>query len=417
MDYHAKNALPACRFCHQPLIHSFVDLGMSPLCEEYISQENLVKKENFYPLHTFVCGNCFLVQVRENISPAEIYSEYAYFSSYSDSWLKHAEDYVNIATKRFTLNKQSFVVELASNDGYLLQYFLKKEIPVLGIDPAANVAEKARQKGIPTEVRFFGMETALEMVTKYRKADLIVGNNVLAHVPDINDFVAGMKLLLGDSGVITMEFPHLMELIENNQFDTIYHEHYSYLSFYTVSQIFDYHGLKLFDVEFLKSHGGSLRIYACHKENSTKQPSQNVFDLLSKEIAQGYNNLELYRIFAEKTIQTKHKILELLIDLKKEGKRIAAYGAPGKGNTMLNYCGIRTDFIEYTVDRNPYKQYKYLPGTRIPIFPPEKLSETKPEYIFILPWNLKNEIMTQLHYTREWGAKFIIPIPEPCILE
>lgn len=417
MNTQKNNSHSACRFCNEPLVHSFVDLGMSPLCEEYVSQENVTKKENFYPLHTFVCSNCFLVQVREIISPDEIYSEYAYFSSYSDSWLKHAENYVSSITQRLNLGENNLVIELASNDGYLLQYFVKKGIPVLGIDPAANIAQYAREKGVPTEVMFFGREAAQKVSGKYKKPDLIVGNNVLAHVPDINDFVGGMKLLLKDTGVITMEFPHLLKLIQNNQFDTIYHEHYSYISFYTANIIFNKHNLKIFDVEELPTHGGSLRIYACHAENTGIEITPRVKELLDRELTLGFNNLQFYKDFSDRTVETKYKILDLLIKLKKEGKTIAGYGAPGKGNTLLNYCGIRTDFLDYTVDRNPYKHYKYLPGSRIPIFPPEKIVETKPEYIFILPWNLQDEIVRQLNYTKEWNAKFIVPIPEPGIIE
>lgn len=414
----AKSGIEShCRFCNALLVHSFVDLGMLPLCEEYVAPENVKKKENFYPLHTFVCDKCFLVQVRESIPPDEVYSKYAYFSSYSESWLNHAENYVNKITEKLKLNSWSFVVELASNDGYLLQYFVKKGIRVLGIDPAANIAEHARKKGVNTEVLFFGIGTAIEIRDKYEKAGLIVGNNVLAHVPEINDFVAGMKILLKDTGVITMEFQHLLKLIENNQFDTIYHEHYSYLSLITVDSIFRKHGLRLFDVEELPTHGGSLRIYACHTGNNDLQTADRVNELREKEIDLGLTKLEFYNDFSNKTIQTKHKLLELLIKLKREGKSIAGYGAPGKGNTLLNYCGIRSDFIDYTVDRNPYKHSKFLPGTRIPIFPPEKIEETKPDYIFILPWNLKDEIIHQLHFVKKWGAKFIIPIPEPCIIE
>lgn len=405
-----------CRFCDSPLLYTFVDLGMSPLCESYVDRQNLDKMEAFYPLHVYVCDNCFLVQLLEYVSAQDIYSEYAYFSSYSDSWLNHAKTYVGMIIDRLNLGPKSQVIEIASNDGYLLQYFAQEGIPSLGIEPAANIAETAKKKGIPTIVKFFGQQTAEELVAEGIHGDLVLGNNVLAHVPDINDFVRGLKLLLSSDGVITMEFQYLLELMQENQFDTIYHEHFSYLSFFTVEKIFAEHGLLLFDVEKLPTHGGSLRIYACHHENSSRTITDNVKELKEKEMAFGVNRLETYSSFTEKVKETKRKLCSLLIDLKRKRKSIAGYGAPGKGNTLLNYCGIYNDFIDYTVDRNPYKHGKFLPGTRIPIYPPDKITETKPDYVIILPWNLKDEIMNQIEYIREWRGKFIIPIPEPEII-
>ena len=399
-----------CRFCGSFLKHTFVDLGMSPLCESYVNFEQLNQMEPFYPLHVYLCDRCFLVQLQEYVSPAQIFSHYAYFSSYSDSWLQHIKDYTEKIIERFQLTKQSQVIEIASNDGYLLQYLVEKA-SILGIEPAANVAQVAIQKGIPTLIQFFGQQTAQALVDEGKKADLIIGNNVLAHVPDINDLVRGMKLLLKPEGAITMEFPHLMRLMEENQFDTIYHEHFSYLSLITVEKIFGAHGLTIFDIEELSTHGGSLRIYACHAENS-KPVSQEVITLRTKEKKAGFYNLAGYFSFAQRVKETKFKLLEFLIWAKRQGKTIVGYGAPGKGNTLLNYCGIRSDFIDYTVDRNPYKQGLFLPGTHIPIFHPDKITETKPDYILILPWNLKEEIMSQISYIRDWGAQFIVPIPE-----
>ena len=401
-----------CRFCGAALHHTFVDLGMSPLCESYVSRDKLNHMEPFYPLHVYVCQDCFLVQLDEFVSPTEIFSEYAYFSSYSDSWLQHVKDYTDMIVERFELNNQSYVIELASNDGYLLQYFVQKGIPVLGIDPAANIAKVAVEKGVPTLVRFFGREIARELVAEGKQADLLLGNNVLAHVPDINDFVGGMKILLKPQGVITMEFPHLMRLMEGNQFDTIYHEHFSYLSFIAVEKIFAAHELTLFDVEELSTHGGSLRIYARHTDDATKPVSSQVTELREREEVAGFTRLETYTSFTEQVENTKRKLLDFLIKAKWEGKSVAGYGAPGKGNTLLNYCGIRTDFLDYTVDRNPYKQGQFLPGTHIPIFPPDKIKETKPDYVLILPWNFKDEIMKQISYIREWGGQFVVPIPE-----
>ncbi|WP_375473850.1 methyltransferase domain-containing protein [uncultured Nostoc sp.] len=401
-----------CLFCGTGLHHTFVDLGMSPPCESYRSLKQLNEVEPFYPLHVYVCEKCFLVQLQEYISPENIFSDYAYFSSYSDSWLQHAKKYVDLVVERFQLNQESQVIEIASNDGYLLQYFVAKSIPALGIEPAANVAEVAIKKGIPTIVKFFGQEIAKEQVAKSKQADLLLGNNVLAHTPYLNDFVKGMKIILKPHGVITMEFPHLMRLIEENQFDTIYHEHFSYFSFLTVDKIFAAHGLTIFDVEELTTHGGSLRIYARHNEDYSKPISDQVSELKNREEAAGFTQLEYYFSFGEQVKETKRNLLDFLIEIKREGKSIVGYGAPGKGNTLLNYCGIRTDFLDYTVDRNPYKQGQFLPGTHIPIFHPDKIAETKPDYILILPWNLKNEIMTQIAYIRDWGGQFVVPIPE-----
>lgn len=410
------NTKPSCRFCCTDLKHTFIDLSMSPLCESYVAADNLDKMEPFYPLHVYVCHNCFLVQLLEYVSARDIYSEYAYFSSYSDSWLNHAKTYVHMIIDRLDLGPNSQVIEIASNDGYLLQYFVQQDIPSLGIEPAANIAREAEKKGIQTRVKFFGQQTAEELVAEGIHGDLLLGNNVLAHVPDINDFVRGLKILLNPDGVITMEFQYLLQLMQENQFDTIYHEHFSYLSLFTVEKIFAEHGLLIFDVEKLPTHGGSLRIYACHNENSNRMATARLKELKEKETTFGVNQLETYATFTEKVKETKRKLCSLLIDLKRKGKSIAGYGAPGKGNTLLNYCGIYTDFIDYTVDRNPYKQGKFLPGTHIPIFAPEKIRDTKPDYIMILPWNLKDEIMNQIAYIREWGGKFIIPIPEVTLL-
>ena len=411
MQQHQNNNQGSCLFCGTELRHTFVDLGMSPPCESYRQAEQLNEMEPFYPLHAYVCEQCFLVQLQEYICPENIFSDYAYFSSYSDTWLQHAKSYVDMAVERFQLTNQSQVVEIASNDGYLLQYFVAKNIPVLGIEPAENIAVLAIKKDIPTVIKFFGEETAREQFEKGKQADLLIGNNVLAHTPHLNDFVKGMKILLKPQGVITMEFPHLMRLMEQNQFDTIYHEHFSYFSFITVEKVFTAHGLTIFDVEELPTHGGSLRIYAKHAENS--QPiNLHVSELIAREEAAGFTSLEHYFSFGEQVKETKRKLLDFLIQVKREGKSIAGYGAPGKGNTLLNYCGIRTDFLDYTVDRSPHKQGQFLPGTHIPIFHPDKIQETKPDYVLILPWNLKDEIMAQMSHIRTWGSQFVVPIPE-----
>jgi 2-polyprenyl-3-methyl-5-hydroxy-6-metoxy-1,4-benzoquinol methylase len=401
-----------CRFCGTSLTDTFVDLGMSPPCNRMIRPNQRNDMEMFYPLHTFVCSNCFLVQIQEYISPAYIFDDYTYFSSYSTSWLEHARRYSTMIVERLGLNSSSHVVEIASNDGYLLQNFVQAGIPCLGVEPAANVAEVALAKGIPSVVKFFGRETATYLLTEGKAADLIIGNNVLAHVPNINDFVSGMKLLLKARGVVTMEFPHLMCLMDQHQFDTIYHEHFSYLSFMTVQRVFASHGLTLFDVEEIPTHGGSLRIYARHSEDSSKPVSARVIDLLTREMEYGLDKIDTYAGFASKCQEVKYALLQFLIDAKRDGKHVVGYGAPGKGNTLLNYCGIREDLLQYTVDRSPYKQNMLLPGTHIPVHTPEKIANTKPDYVLILPWNLKDEIMEQMDYVREWGGRFVVPIPE-----
>jgi SAM-dependent methyltransferase len=401
-----------CRFCNQPLHFTLVDLGMSPLCESFLSLEQLNKMEPFYPLHAYVCEHCYLVQLEEYVSPENIFTEYAYFSSYADTWLKHCRDYTDIVSGRFNLGKDSFVVEVASNDGYLLQYFVQKGIPVLGIEPARNVAKVAVEKGVPTLTEFFGRDLASRLCVEGKQADLIAGNNVLAQVPDLNDFVAGLKILLKPQGVITIEFPHLKNLMEQNQFDTMYHEHFSYFSFITAEKIFAAHGLTLFDVDELPTHGGSLRIYARHEDDASKPVGERVIEMRKREIEAGFTDMSHYSAFGEQVKETKRKLLTFLIEAKRAGKIVAGYGAPGKGNTLLNYCGIRTDFLAFTVDRNPYKHGKFLPGTHIPIFPPEKISETRPNYVLILPWNFKDEIMQQMAFIREWGGQFVVPIPE-----
>lgn len=389
---------------------------MSPLCESYVSAENLDRMEPFYPLRVFVCSACFLVQIREYVAAEDIYGDYAYFSSFSTSWLEHARRYAQQMIARFGLDASSRVIEVASNDGYLLQYFVEQGIPALGIEPAANVAKAAREKGIETVVRFFGRRFAQELADSGVRADLLLGNNVLAHVPDLNGFVAGLKILLARDGVVTMEFPHLMRLIEQNQFDTIYHEHFSYLSFMIVCRVFREHGLTVFDVDELPTHGGSLRVYARHDGDGDRPVASAVDNLLQREQDAGYGELATYLQFRVKAEAAKRALLRFLIEAKEEGRRIAGYGAPGKGNTLLNYCGIRTDFLDYTVDRSPHKQGMYLPGTRIPIHSPEKIEETRPDYVLILPWNLKDEIMDQLQGIRRWGGRFVIPIPELAIL-
>jgi hypothetical protein len=405
-----------CRSCSAELEDTVVDLGMSPLCESFLTADQLGAMEPFYPLHVWVCRKCFLVQLAEYVRPEEIFSEYAYFSSYSSAWLKHAEDYVAMISKRLGLSQASFVVELASNDGYLLQYFVQNQIPCLGVEPAANVAKVARERGVETQVAFFDEQTAESMRAAGRHADLVLGNNVLAQIPNLNAFIAGLPIILKPAGTVTFEFPHLMRLFDENQFDTIYHEHFSYFSLLSIEAIFARHRLTVFDVEELWTHGGSLRIYARHAADETRPITERLRELRAREDAAGYGRLETYAHFENRVQETKRKLLQLLIEAKRAGKRIAGYGAPGKGNTLLNYCGIRSDFIDFTVDRNPYKHGRFLPGTHIPIFAPERLDEVKPDYIFILPWNLKDEIVAQLAHARSWGAKFIVPIPEATIL-
>ena len=400
-----------CRFCNTDLNHTFADLGVSPLSNSYLQSEQLQMMEPFYPLHAYICTECRLVQLQEFQSPEKIFSDYAYFSSYSDSWLLHSRNYTDKMIARFNFNTQSHVVEIASNDGYLLQYFKEKKIPVLGIEPAENVAKVALNKGVPTITKFFGAQTASELAETGKQADLLIGNNVLAHVPDLNDFVAGMRIILKSKGVVTMEFPHLMRLMEENQFDTIYHEHFSYFSFLTVIQIFATHGLTIFDVDEIPTHGGSLRIYARHHEDKSKPITDKVNTLIDKEIRTGLNKITHYLSYNKKIQNLKRDILQFLIKAKEDNKTIVGYGAPAKGNTLLNYCGIRNDFIDYTVDRSPYKQGLFLPGTHIPIYNPDMILETRPDYLVILPWNLKDEIMHQMAHIRNWGGQFVVLIP------
>ncbi len=406
------SSAPPCRFCGAPLEHVFVDLGLSPLANSYVRPEDTGKGEHFFPLRVFVCGGCLLVQLEEFESPEGIFGDYAYFSSFSDSWVEHARRYVEMAAERFGLDETSSVVEIASNDGYLLQHFVARSVPCLGIEPAANIAEVARENGIPTWTRFFGTDLADELVEKQGPADLIIGNNVLAHVPDLNDVVEGLRTALRDSGVVTMEFPHLLRLIEENQFDTIYHEHFSYFSLLAVERVFAAHGLEIFDVDELPTHGGSLRIYARHTDNGDLPVTQAVHDLRTREIAAGLDTLNGYEAYGDKVAATKRGLLRFLIDAKEAGKTVVGYGAPAKGNTLLNYCGVGPDLIQYTVDRSPYKQDHLLPGTRIPIYAPEKLAETRPDYVLILPWNLSEEITNSMDHVRDWGGVFVVPIPE-----
>ena len=402
---------PTCRFCEEALTHTFADLGMSPLANSYLEPEQLNQMERFYPLHAYVCHKCFLVQLQEFETPEAIFSDYAYFSSYSDTFLAHAKSYAEMAIERFNLTSQSHVVEVASNDGYLLQFFAERGIAVLGVEPAANVAKVAMQKGIPSIVRFFGTRTAQELTSEGRQADLLIGNNVLAHVPQLNDFVSGLKVLLKAKGVITMEFPHLLRLMADNLFDTIYHEHFSYFSFHSVEQIFRSHGLRIFDVEEVSTHGGSLRIYAQHASEGVHHTDGRVGDLRARELAAGFTQMDCYRAFADQVAKTKRDVLSFLIDAKNRGKVIVGYGAPAKGNTLVNYCGIRADFLEYTVDRSPHKQGHFLPGVHIPIRAPEDVHQTKPDYIFILAWNLRDEVMNQMSFIRDWGGEFVVPLP------
>jgi hypothetical protein len=403
-----------CRFCKTELEHIFIDLINSPASNSFLTKEQLNEPEVFYPLKVYTCHNCFLVQIDEyKKSDAIFTSEYVYFSSYSTTWLQHAKNYTEMMIDRFGFNSSSQVIEIASNDGYLLQYFKEKNIPVMGVEPTANTAEVAMGKGIKTIVEFFGTELADRLANHWDvRADLLLGNNVLAHVPDIVDFVKGMKVILSDTGVITMEFPHLMQLVDNNQFDTIYHEHFSYLSLYTIKQIFESQGLELFDVDEISTHGGSLRIYAKHKEDDTKPVSQNVAGLLKKEIGRGVATLAYYQNFQERAFKVKLDLVSFLIEQKNAGKKVAAYGAAAKGNTLLNYCGVKNDFIAYVADANPHKQNKWLPASHIPVVHESSLKLDQPDYVIILPWNLREEITEQLSYIRNWGGKFVIAIPQ-----
>jgi SAM-dependent methyltransferase len=408
-------ATKTCRFCGTGLRRTFVDLGMSPLCESYPSAADLNSGEVYYPLHVYVCETCFLVQLEEYESAEKIFTDYAYFSSYSDSWLKHADNYCDKMTTRLRLNRDSFVVEVASNDGYLLQYFLKRNVPVLGIEPAANVAKVAVEQGVPTLVEFFGTRLAKQLAAEGRCADLVLGNNVLAQVPDLNDFVEGLKILLKPQGILTLEFPHLLRLIENNEFDTIYHEHFSYFSMLTTIKILEKHGLRAFDVEELATHGGSLRVFACRQEDQTHAVEPSIRKVLVEEEQAGLATAEGYDSFSRQVKDTKIALMEFLLEAARDGKSVAGYGAPGKSATLIHYCGIGKDLIQYTVDRSPYKQGRFLPGSHIPIYHPDRIAETKPDYVVILPWNLKDEIMEQLQYIREWGGHFVVPIPKVTI--
>jgi hypothetical protein len=410
------HATGGCRLCGSELKRTFVDLGMSPLCERFLAAEQLDAMEPYYPLHVLVCEACFLVQLKEYVKPANIFREYAYFSSYSTTWVAHAKRYCQMISARLGLGPESLVVEVASNDGYLLQHFLPLGVAVLGIEPAANVAEVAIGKGIPIRVEFFGVELAEALIAEGKRADLIIGNNVLAQVPDLNDFVSGMALLLAKEGIITLEFPHLERLIAENQFDTIYHEHFSYFSLITIERLAARHGLKLIDVEELPTHGGSLRVYLAHAA-SVRPTAKSVANLLARERSRGFDDIATYASFTEQVKRTKRKLLSCLIAAKDAGKVLCGYGAPGKGNTLLNYCGIGTDFLEFTVDRNPYKHGRFTPGMHIPIRPVEAIGVAQPDYVLILPWNLKDEIIQQMHHVSAWGGKFIVPIPELAVID
>jgi SAM-dependent methyltransferase len=415
-DTFARMTSFPCRFCGNPLRHRVVDLGMSPLCESYLPADRLDSMEPFFPLNVWVCEKCFLVQLNQYVSAGEIFDEYAYYSSFATSWLKHSEDYVAMITERLGLGDDSLVVELASNDGYLLQYFVERGIPCLGIEPAANVAQVAIDKGVPTDVSFFGEAKGAEMAAAGTRADLILGNNVLAQVPDLNDFVAGIEKILAPNGTVTIEFPHVLKTFEENQFDQIYHEHFCYFSLISAEAIFAAHGMTIFDVEELWTHGGSLRIYARPTADSSRPIGERVLELRAREEAAGLRDIATYTAYEERVRETKRQLLDLLIAAKRDGKSIVGYGAPGKGNTLLNYCGIREDFLDFTVDRNPYKQGRFLPGTHIPIHAPERIDEARPDLILILPWNFKDEILEQMAHVRDWGAQFIVPIPTATIV-
>ena len=405
----------ACRLCGAGLHRTFVNLGVTPLCESFLAAEECDAMEPFFPLHALVCEECLLVQLKEYVSPRHIFNEYAYFSSFSTSWVAHAKSYCEMITRRLGLGPHSLAVEIASNDGYLLQHFGPLGVPALGVEPSANVAKAAIEKGLDVEVEFFGLDLAQRLVAEGRRADLVIGNNVLAHVPNLNDFVAGIAALLKPEGVATLEFPHLERLIAGNQFDTIYHAHFSYFSFLTIERLAERHGLKLFDVEELPTHGGSLRIYLAGK-GSRREISPRVPALLARERQAGFQELATYTGFDEKVRRTKRELLSFLISAKAQGKTICGYGAPGKGNTLLNYCGIGPDFLDFTVDRNPYKHGRFTPGTRIPILPVEAIDEARPDYVLILPWNLKDEIVRQMQHVESWGGRFVVPIPEVAVV-
>jgi SAM-dependent methyltransferase len=405
-----------CRLCGGTDLRTLVDLGKSPLCESFLTGSQLDEVEAFYPLHVRLCADCLLAQLEAYVAGTEIFRDYSYFSSYSDSWVAHAERYTGRITERLGLTSDSLVLELASNDGYLLQHFVQRGIPAFGVDPAANVVDAARARGVETIVDFFDSELASTLVAEGRRPDLVVANNVLAQVPELNDFIKGIEIVLAEHGAATIEVPHLVRLIEELQFDTIYHEHYSYFSLATLDRLFSRNGLELFDVEELPSHGGSLRAYAKRQDDDAHTVEPTVAELLERERRGGYSDPSGYASFAGSVAETRWELLELLIELRRKGKQVVGYGAPGKGNTLLNYCGIRTDLIDYTVDRNPHKQGKYLPGTHIPIYAPERISETRPDFILLLPWNLQKELTAQLAHVKAWGAQLVVPIPRPKVL-
>ena len=406
-----------CRFCNHPLTHVFIDLINAPPSNSFLTQQQLLEPEAYYPLKLYVCDNCFLVQIDEFKKSSEIFSDkYAYFSSVSETWLRHAQEYTDMITDRLKLTAQSKVVEIASNDGYLLQYFSKKKIPNVGIEPSLNVAAAARKKGIEVITEFFSEQLASRLLQQGIQADLVIGNNVLAHVPDINDFVTGLKILIKDDGVITMEFPHLMELVANRQFDTIYHEHFSYFSLTTVERIFASHGLVVFDVEKIKTHGGSIRIYACHSGANVDRIHERVEALRKDEAAAGMDRISYYKDFQQQADQVKVDLVGFLLEQKKFGKQVAGYGAAAKGNTLLNYCGIKSDMVEFVSDASTHKQGKFLPGSHIPVLSPEAIKQKRPDYVLVLPWNIKDEIIRQLSDIKEWGGRFVIPIPELTII-
>jgi len=411
-----SRACAACRSCGAKLVTVFADLGMTPLANAFVRAEDLERMERFYPLRAYVCDTCFLVQLEAFESPAEIFGDYAYFSSYSESWLEHARAYAEMIAARFALGSGTRVVEIGSNDGYLLRNFLGRGFRVLGIDPAANVARAAEAAGVPTRVAFFGERLSRELVAEGLHADLLIGNNVLAHVPELNDFVAGLRILLAERGVLTMEFPHLLRLIAENQFDTIYHEHLSYFSLLAARAVFRRHGLRIFDVEELPTHGGSLRIYVAHESDRTRPEEPRVAALLAAERSVGLDTPAPYRDFPLRVEACKRELLRFLLEARERGQTVAGYGAPAKGNTLLNYCGVGPDLVAFTVDKSPHKQGTFLPGTRIPVYPPERLRESRPDYVLILPWNLKDEVMAQTGYVREWGGRFVVPIPSVAVV-
>ena len=412
-----KNNMPECRFCDELLEKIFLDLGETPLANSYLSDEEIDNNEESFPLKVLVCKKCYLVQLEEFKTPQNIFSNYAYFSSYSKSFLNHAKNYVDMMINRFQINQNNFVVEIASNDGYLLQYFKEKNIPLLGIEPAKNIAKNAEEKGIKTISEFFGEKFSIELIKEYKKADLIICNNVIAHVPKINDFVSGLKLLMSKTGILTIEFPHLMELVEHNQFDTIYHEHFSYLSFFVIKNILEKNGIKIFDVEKIHTHGGSLRVFCTHTENNDIIIKKSVDELVKSENEKGMMEMNFYENFSTKINSTVDQFLDFCNKAKKDNKKLIGYGAPAKANTLLNYCKIKNNLIEYVTDLSPHKQGLYLPGSHLPIKSPEEIKKSKPDFVIIFPWNLQDEIIKQIDFIREWGGKFVIPIPNLKIIE